>query len=193
MLPGKDPEVKLADGHKLLIWWALEACGGDGVGTCGGVGGCEVCLTLSMRLLLVHAGHQGSMAWAWLLDGGYLTKGLSRQLSGQVQALGGGGFQGFEVALDGGQVSSRHGSGDRGEGGAGCRSCDGGGDGAAGQLQVAAGDLGRQAGPRCQVRRGGQQGGHAAGGQGGSEVIERPGGWRHLAGHACPTRSGGRR
>src|ERR1700680_4753484 len=30
MVPGKAPEVKLVTGHKLLIWWTLEASGGIG-------------------------------------------------------------------------------------------------------------------------------------------------------------------
>src|ERR1700676_3516527 len=251
MLPGKAPEVKLATGHKLLIWRTLEACGKAGDAACNGwlrslrgtlrsgsgrrtlpsglplgeapvveagaadcgrlaqssargeglpprpslppttatclfggqcglrrVGGWTVCLALFVGLVFVQPGQQGSMAGSGLLDGRYLTKRLSRQLSGQVEALGGDGFQDCEVALDGGEVSSRHGSGDRGEGGAGGRSCDGRGDGATGQLQVAARDLGRQAGLPCQVRRGGKQGGDAAGGQGGREVIERPGSCR---------------
>src|ERR1700730_12554074 len=34
MLPGKAPEVKLATGQKLLIWWTLEACGEAGIVDC---------------------------------------------------------------------------------------------------------------------------------------------------------------
>ena len=65
-------------------------------------GGWKVCLALFMRLLLVQPDQQSLVARTWILDGRYLTKCLSGQLSRQVEALGGGGFQGFEVGLDGG-------------------------------------------------------------------------------------------
>jgi hypothetical protein len=35
MVAGKVLEVKLGDGHKLLIWWTLEAYGGAGIVDCG--------------------------------------------------------------------------------------------------------------------------------------------------------------